>query len=182
MTHPGYAVTGGFIDGVAHPFSGIDHVLAMVALGVWGYQLGRPVVRRLPAMCVLGMSIGGLLAATGVRFPGAEAAFAASMIALWCAVVVRKQVAPFTACVCAAVISMLHGHMHGIEMAAGANAVLYGAGLLGATCLLYVWGVCLALLDARQRSTSVATARAGLRPESRSQKFPAVPAGSAGRQ
>jgi urease accessory protein len=152
MTPPGYAASGGFIDGFAHPFSGIDHVLAMVALGVWGYQLGRPAMRLLPAMCVLGLSIGGLLAATGMPLPGAEAAFAASTIALWCAVVIRKQVTPFIACVAAAVISLLHGHVHGIVLSAGTSPVLYSLGLLGGTCLLYAWGVGLPLLDARQRN------------------------------
>ena len=149
LAQPGGFVGEGLVSGFAHPFSGIDHILAMVGLGVWVYRLGPPTMRLLPALCVLGMSIGGALAAGGVLLPGAEAAIVGSTILLWALVLLGGLMAPPAAGAFAVLVSILHGHVHGLEMSVGTHPLLYGAGLLCGSCLLYLGGMRAAMQTAR---------------------------------
>ena len=127
---------------------GLDHALALVTLGVLGYRLGRPSTERLPAVWILGMGAGGLLAAAGVRLPFGESGIIESAILLAAVVLVCSQAERFTACGFAAAVSLHHGLALRAEEMAAADWQ-YGAGLLTATLLLYVAGLGFGLLDAR---------------------------------
>jgi len=135
--------------GLAHPFSGLDHLLAMVAVGVWAAQLGRRAVWVLPLTFPAVMAVGALLGAVGVPLPGVEAAIAASIVVLGAAVVMSLKVSlPVSAALIAA-IALFHGHAHGTELPHAVSPIAYGAGFIAATLALHAIGLGLALVCRR---------------------------------
>src|SRR5262245_9855768 len=133
----------GFSSGVQHPMSGLDHVLAMMAVGVWGAQLGPPAVWLLPVTFPMVMACGGMLALMGVPLPGIEIGIAVSAIALGSMVCREARPPLWVATVLVGVFAMFHGHAHGTELPAGANGLLYSVGfVLGIVLgLLHRWQV-----------------------------------------
>jgi urease accessory protein len=136
----------GFSSGVQHPMSGLDHVLAMMAVGVWGAQLGPPAVWLLPVTFPMVMAFGGMLALLGVTLPGIEIGIAVSAIAL--GYMVCREVRPplWVAAVLVGVFAIFHGHAHGTELPAGANGLLYSVGFVLGTGCLHAVGITLGLL------------------------------------
>jgi urease accessory protein len=136
----------GFSSGVQHPMSGLDHVLAMMAVGVWGAQLGPPAVWLLPVTFPMVMACGGMLALMGVSLQGVEIGIAVSAIALG-AMVCREARSPlWVATVLVGFFAMFHGHTHGTELPAGANGLLYSVGFVLSTGGLHALGIVLGLL------------------------------------
>lgn len=131
----------GWAQGFLHPFSGLDHVLAMVAVGIWAAQTGRPALWALPVMFPLAMAAGGLLAVAGVPVPGIEAGIAASVLVfgLLIACKATPPLAPAVALV--ALFAMFHGHAHGSELPAAAAPIVYGLGFVAATAVLHLIGL-----------------------------------------
>src|SRR5262245_32340944 len=84
--HVGGSTAGGFLSGVVHPIAGLDHVLAMIAVGLWGAQLGSPAIWVLPVAFPMVMAFGGMLGLMGVKMPGVELGVAVSAVALGAAV------------------------------------------------------------------------------------------------
>lgn len=137
--------TGGLVSGLLHPVTGLDHVLAMIAVGLWGAQLGTPAVWLLPVVFPMVMAFGGMLGLLGVQLPGVEIGIALSAVALGLAVAAAWKPKPAMAAVLVGVFAIFHGHAHGTELAAGQSALLYSMGFVVATGLLHGLGITLGL-------------------------------------
>src|SRR5262249_51995992 len=131
----------GFLSGFAHPISGLDHVAAMVAVGLWGAQLGAPALWVLPVAFPLVMAFGGFLGFVGVPLPSTEVGIAASAIVLGAAVVFEWKPPLAGAAAVVAVFGVFHGYAHGTELRPGENAALYSMGFVIATGCLHACGI-----------------------------------------
>ena len=136
----------GFVAGFAHPISGLDHVLAMIAVGLWGAQLGPPAVWLLPVTFPMVMAFGGTLGLVGVKIPGIEIGIALSAIGLGAAVLFEAKPKLGIAAVLVGFFAIFHGHAHGTELPAGGNALLYSIGFVIATGLLHATGIAIGLV------------------------------------
>jgi urease accessory protein len=136
----------GFLSGLQHPVSGLDHVLAMIAVGLWGAQLGTPAVWFLPVTFPMVMAFGGMLGLMGVRLPGIEIGIAVSAIALGVAVCTEARPQLWVAVLLVAFFAIFHGHAHGTELPLGANGILYSIGFVVATGTLHAVGISLGLV------------------------------------
>jgi urease accessory protein len=142
--HVGVHAGGGFSTGFAHPFFGLDHLLAMVAVGIWAAQMGGRSLLALPATFVTVMAIGAMLGAAGVLLPQVEGVVAISVLALGCAVGSSVRLAWHWAVPLVAAFALFHGHAHGVEIPAFATPWQYFIGFAVATASLHGLGVCAA--------------------------------------
>ena len=124
-----------------HPISGADHVLAMVAVGLWGAQLGAPAIWVLPVAFPLVMAAGGVLGFLGVPIPGVEYGIAVSAIVLGTAVAFELRPSLVIAALVVGCFAIFHGHAHGTELPIGQNALLYSMGFVIATGCLHALGI-----------------------------------------
>jgi len=150
----------GFVTGLLHPVSGLDHVLAMVAVGLWGAQLGAPAIWLLPVTFPLVMAFGGFLGLLGIPLPGVEVGIAASAILLGAMVATESRPALWLAAVLVALFAVFHGHAHGTELPAGESGLLYSLGFVVATGCLHAAGIALGLIH-RWRSGRIVLRGAG---------------------
>ena len=125
----------GFLTGFLHPISGLDHVLAMVAVGLWGAQLGAPAIWVLPVAFPLVMAMGGMLGFLSVPVPGTEYGIAASAILLGVAVMFEARPPLAAAALIVGIFAIFHGHAHGTELPPGESALLYSMGFVATGCL-----------------------------------------------
>ena len=139
LAHPGHA--GGLTDGFAHPFTGLDHMLAMVAVGLWASQLGRPAMWILPAVFPVVMAAGAIIGANGVAMPWVEIGILASVVVLGAAVALGWQVSLLASASLVGVFALFHGHAHGSEFPAANSPLLYGLGFIVATVTLHAIGL-----------------------------------------
>ena len=137
---------GGFVSGLSHPVSGLDHVLAMIAVGLWGAQLGKPALWLLPIAFPMMMAFGGMLGLMGIPVPGVEIGIAVSGIVLGALILGEMKMPIIGALLVVAVFAVFHGHAHGTELAAGQNAILYSLGFVMATGTLHAVGIGIGLL------------------------------------
>ncbi len=144
--HPRGGEATGFFAGLSHPVSGLDHVLAMIAVGLWGAQLGPPAVWLLPVTFPMVMAFGGTLGLVGVKLPGIEVGIALSAIGLGAAILFEARPKLWIAAVLVGFFAIFHGHAHGTELPAGANGVLYSLGFVIATGLLHATGIGIGLI------------------------------------
>jgi urease accessory protein len=135
------AAGAGGLQGFAHPFSGLDHILAMVAVGVWAAQTGRPALWVLPVAFPLAMAVGGLLGIAGVPVPGIEAGIAASVLGLGLLIAFQAKPPLALSVALVALFALFHGHSHGTELPQAASPVLYGLGFVVATAVLHLIGL-----------------------------------------
>ena len=133
--------SAGFLTGLMHPISGLDHVLAMVAVGLWGAQLGAPAIWLLPVTFPLVMALGGLLGLLGIPLPGVEIGIAASAILLGAAVMTEKRLPLIVAALLVGAFAIFHGHAHGAELPEGQSGLLYSLGFVVATGCLHAIGI-----------------------------------------
>jgi urease accessory protein len=131
----------GLVAGLSHPVSGLDHVLAMVAVGLWGAQLGAPAVWLLPVAFPMVMAVGGTLGLVGVHLPGVEIGIALSAIGLGAAVLFEAKPKLALAAALVGFFAIFQGHAHGTELPDGANGLLYSIGFVVATGLLHLAGI-----------------------------------------
>lgn len=132
----------GFSSGFAHPWSGLDHIAAMIAVGLWGAQLGAPAIWLLPVAFPMVMAFGGFLGLIGVALPGVEIGIGASALLLGAAVAMEfKPKNPIWAAVLVGFFGLFHGHAHGTELPPGENGLLYSLGFVIATGLLHGCGI-----------------------------------------
>ena len=131
----------GFLTGFLHPISGLDHVLAMVAVGLWGAQLGAPAIWLLPVTFPIVMALGGLLGLLGIPLPGVELGIAASAILLGAAVMTERRVPLYAAAALVGLFAIFHGHAHGTELPPGQSGLLYSLGFIVATGCLHAIGI-----------------------------------------
>jgi urease accessory protein len=140
------SVTGGFVGGLAHPVLGADHVVAMVAVGLWGAFLGAPAIYVLPVVFPLVMAMGGVLGIFGVPLPGVEAGIAVSAVLIGMMVALAARPPLWVAAVMVGAFAVFHGHAHGAELPPDADAVAYAAGFVVATGCLHLAGIAFGLL------------------------------------
>lgn len=131
----------GVLSGITHPLFGLDHLLAMVAVGIISTQLGAKAMWRVPATFVGFMILGGLIAIFGVGLPAVEIGIALSVLLLGVAIAFSSKVPNLVAFVMVAFFAVFHGHAHGTEMPVIANFALYAAGFVASTTALHVSGV-----------------------------------------
>lgn len=141
FAHPAGGAGHGFGSGFAHPFLGLDHLLAMIAVGIWAGQRGDKALWVLPAAFITAMGVGGALAFFGVGLPGVEAGILASVLVLGALIAGSARLPLLAAASFVAVFALFHGHAHGTEMPQTLSGFSYGAGVSTATALLHVAGV-----------------------------------------
>jgi urease accessory protein len=136
----------GFVTGFGHPWSGFDHVLAMIAVGIWGAQLGAPALWLLPVVFPMVMAQGAFLGLIGLPLPGVEVGIALSALLL--GAMVGGEVRPrlVVAALLVGVFAVFHGHAHGTELPTGQSGLLYSMGFVIATGCLHGLGIALGLL------------------------------------
>lgn len=139
--HIGVSPEGGFATGLTHPFIGLDHLLAMVAVGLWAVQLGGRYLLVVPSAFVSAMMIGATVGATGIAIPQVEGVVALSVLALGALVALSTQAAWYWAVLLVATFGLFHGHAHGTEMPDFSAPWQYFAGFTIATALLHALGV-----------------------------------------
>jgi urease accessory protein len=137
---------GGFLTGLSHPVSGLDHVIAMVAVGLWGAQLGVPALWVLPVAFPMMMAFGGMLGLMGIPLPGVEIGIAVSAVVLGALVFGQVRLPLPAAVAVVAFFAVFHGHAHGTELQPGQNAMLYSLGFVIATGLLHAAGIAIGLI------------------------------------
>jgi len=147
---PAFAHTGesadGFLAGLAHPVLGPDHVIAMLAVGMWGVFLRSPALWLLPIIFPLVMACGGVLGIIGVPLPAVETGIAASAIVLGLMVALAAQPPPWLAVALVGAFAIFHGYAHGKELPDDANALAFSAGFVIATGALHLTGIAFGLL------------------------------------
>lgn len=135
----------GLLAGFLHPLTGLDHLVAMLAVGIWGAQRGGKAVWMLPAAFPLIMVIGGFLALVGLQLPAVELGIALSVLCLGLAIACAWRPAEYVMLFPIAVFAIFHGWAHGAELPHEANPALYAAGFVVATGSIHVAGVGLGL-------------------------------------
>ncbi len=139
--HVGAGEASGFAHGFFHPVTGVDHVLAMVAVGMFAANLGGRALWAVPLTFVGVMAAGGALGIGGVAVPFVETGIAVSVIVLGAAVALRWKWPVVAAMALVGLFAIFHGHAHGAEMPADASGLDYAAGFMIATALLHVAGI-----------------------------------------
>ena len=146
LAHTGVGHASGFMHGFAHPISGLDHILAMVMVGVFAWQLGGRALWLVPAAFVLVMVVGGVLGVAGIDVPYVETGIALSVVVLGAVVALGVKAPVAMAMGLVGLFAIFHGHAHGAEMLEDAGGLAYAAGFMIATALLHAAGVGVGLL------------------------------------
>jgi urease accessory protein len=144
--HEGAGIAGGFSSGFMHPVLGWDHVIAMVAVGLWGAFLGNPAIWILPVVFPLVMAFGGALGVIGVPVPAVETGIAVSAIVLGAMVAFAVRPPIWIAAVIVGAFAIFHGHAHGTELPGAANPLAYSLGFVISTGLLHISGIAFGLM------------------------------------
>lgn len=149
LAHTGAGATHGFAAGFVHPLLGVDHLGAMVAVGLWAGLVGGRAVWAWPLAFVTTMIAGAMLGLHDVRLPGVEAGIAGSLLLLGLAVAFKAPLPVLAGVSLCGVFALFHGHAHGLEMPVIVSPVPYVAGFSLATALLHGAGVALGIGLAR---------------------------------
>ena len=160
--HDGTGVVGGFLAGFMHPLAGFDHLLAMLAVGLWGAVLGRPLVFALPVIFPTVMAAGGVLGIAGAPMPPVEIGIALSVLLLGGAIAAAFKAPVWAAALVVAVFAVFHGYAHGAELPAAADPLGYSLGFVLATGLLHLAGIAIGLLHVHPRGMTAIRAVGGL--------------------
>lgn len=153
--HSGTGLAGGFVAGVAHPVTGSDHMLAMIAVGLWGHFLQRPLIFLLPMIFPIMMAVGAGIGMFGVGLPPVELGIAASVIVLGALILGAVRLHWSAACAIVAVFALFHGYAHGVELPSAADPIGYSVGFVVATGMLHVFGIAVGALGASRRGAKM---------------------------
>jgi len=140
FAHPGHNVSG-LAAGLMHPFSGLDHLLAMVAVGIWAAQGGGRKVWLLPATFMVMLAVGSGIAMQWQLLPLVESGIAASVLALGLLIALSLQLPASLSVAITALFGLLHGYAHGLELPESAAPAAYALGFLAATATLHLSGI-----------------------------------------
>ena len=147
---PGFAHTGeqlnGLTSGLLHPVTGLDHVVAMIAVGLWGGILGKPAIWLLPVVFPLAMAISAAAGVAGIPLPGAEVGIALSGVVLGLMVLFAAKPPIWTAALLVGIFAVFHGHAHGVELPEAANSMVYAVGFVVSTGVLHLTGIAIGQL------------------------------------
>jgi len=145
MAHTGVGAVSGFSVGFGHPIGGLDHVLAMVAVGILAAQMGGKSLWFVPASFVAMMIVGGLLGMGGVHVPFVELGIIGSVVVLGIVIAAGRQMPMGFAMALVGLMAIFHGHAHGTEMPVTASGLEYGVGFVLATAMLHAVGIKLSI-------------------------------------
>ncbi|WEX10250.1 HupE/UreJ family protein [Chelativorans sp. AA-79] len=149
LAHSGAGAATGFSHGFIHPLTGIDHMLAMVAVGILAYQIGGRALWLVPLTFVLFMVAGGALGVAGINVPYVELGIALSVVLLGGAIALGIAAPLVIAMAVVGVFAIFHGHAHGAEMPVSTNALGYALGFVSSTALLHLGGIAAGMLIGR---------------------------------
>jgi urease accessory protein len=155
--HPGHEGAPGFIHGFLHPLGGVDHILAMVAVGLFAARLGGRALWLVPASFVTAMAMAGVIGMSGFALPYVEAGIALSILVLGAAIALETAMPVAAAMGLVAFFAVFHGYAHGAEMPESVSGLAYGLGFVAATAALHGLGIGIGLLVGR--STEVVSRR-----------------------
>jgi len=141
MAHTGHSHGEGFGAGFFHPLLGLDHILAMVAVGLWAFQMGGKGIWVLPGSFIVAMLAGFGLGLSPVTLPVVEPGILASVILLGALVALAVRLPMAAAAGLTALFGIFHGFAHGVEMPAFGSALLYAIGFAVGTALLHAAGL-----------------------------------------
>jgi urease accessory protein len=145
--HMGTGLPGGFLSGFRHPLSGLDHLLAMVSVGLWGAFLGRPLLYVLPVVFPGMMVAGAIMGMFVVPLPPVEVGIALSVLVLGGCIALSVKAPVWAASLVVALFAVFHGYAHGRELPSAADPISYSAGFVLATGFLHVSGISLGFLN-----------------------------------
>jgi urease accessory protein len=149
FAHPGHGDQSGFIHGFLHPITGLDHILAMVTVGILAYQIGGRALWLVPTTFLAVMAAGGVIGSAGLSFYFVEPGIAASVVVLGAIVALALKPPVAVAMGLVALFAVFHGYAHGIEAPLGSSAGAYGAGFMVATALLHAAGIGIGMVIGR---------------------------------
>ncbi len=145
--HAGAGMSGGFATGFMHPLGGMDHMLAMLAVGMWGAQLGAPAIWLLPVAFPMIMAMGGVLGIIGVPAPlPVEYGIAFSVVALGAVIAFYLRPPLWAAVLLVTFFALFHGYAHGAELTDKSNALAYSMGFVIATGMIHVAGILIGMV------------------------------------
>lgn len=162
LAHSGTGLAGGFLSGLLHPLSGFDHMLAMVAVGLWGAFLGRPLIVALPVIFPTVMAFGAMLGMANVPIPPVEFGIALSVLVLGVLIAGGIRAPVWAASLIVAVFAIFHGYAHGKELPSAADPIGYSVGFVLSTGLLHVVGIGLGMLHKVRGGVVITRAMGGL--------------------
>ena len=153
--HTGVGPTHDFMHGLEHPLTGIDHICAMLAIGLWAAQRGGRAIWLVPLTFVLVMTLGSALGMSGVHLPFVEQGIVLSVILLgvFVAAAIRLPL-PVSVCI-VGLFAIVHGHAHGTEIPASASGFSYALGFVIVTILLHATGISVGLVSQRLRASQL---------------------------
>jgi urease accessory protein len=152
QAHPIPGEVHSFMGGFSHPLSGIDHILAMVAVGLWAAQLGGRAMYLVPAAFVTLMTVGGAMGMAGVNIPFiatnsmVENGILVSILVLGLLIAAAVRLPVVAGMAIVGLFALFHGHSHGTELPAAATGVTYAMGFILATMCLHACGIALGVL------------------------------------
>src|SRR5277367_2807414 len=158
----GTGLAGGFASGFKHPLTGLDHLLAMVSVGLWGAFLGRPLIYALPVIFPVMMVGGAVLGMLNVPMPPVEVGIALSVLVLGGCIAFSVKAPIWEASLIVATFAVFHGYAHGKELPSAADPIGYSVGFVLATGLLHVLGICLGLLNDLRRGMVATRSMGGI--------------------
>ena len=160
--HTGDHAVTGFVSGLTHPLLGLDHLFAMIAIGLWAAQQGGRALWAVPAAFVGAMGLGGLFAWSGGALPHVETAIALSVLVLGLLIATRRHAPVLAGMAIAGVFALFHGYAHGLEMPQAASPGLYALGFVLATACLHGVGIAGSLIGRHaMRLAGIAIAATG---------------------
>ena len=143
--HVGVGPTSGLLSGFTHPVTGLDHLCAMVAVGLWAAQCGGRAIWLVPAVFVAVMAVGGTLGMAAVSIPFVEPGIIASVMVLGLLIAAALRLPLVASALLVGLFALFHGHAHGTEMPATAAGLAYAVGFIAATACLHLFGIGLGL-------------------------------------
>ena len=163
FAHTGVGDTSGLVHGFVHPISGLDHILAMLMVGIFAWQLGGRALWLVPITFVGVMALGGMLGVAGIPVPFVEIGIALSVVVLGAIVAFNVKATVAVAMGIVGLFAIFHGHAHGAETPQDTGGVAYAAGFLIATAMLHLAGISagFVIAEAGQRHSSVVVRLAG---------------------
>ncbi len=154
MAHTGVGDTSGFIHGFSHPIGGLDHMLAMVAVGLWASQLGGKSLYAVPMAFVGMMLVGGIIAFLNISLPYIETAILTSVIVLGSMIAFGVKANFLISSLIVGSFAIFHGYAHGAEMPVEAGSLAYSAGFVLATSILHIIGILIGLSLAKLQTSN----------------------------
>lgn len=141
FAHTGVGHASGFISGFSHPIGGLDHLLAMVAVGLWASQLGKRSLYAVPAAFVIMMIVGGVLAFSAIELMFIEGAILASVIVMGAVIALGVKASTLISAIAVGFFAIFHGYAHGLEMPMDAQGIYYSIGFALATTIFHAIGI-----------------------------------------